>query len=197
METALAQVVRLRDLLDDSATSYEQVAAHLDGLDAVERVRQCRALSKRQLRRLYDVAGAGPALTAEEMVSSAKEGQPVRYCGLNSLPLFRKFEKHFRSYEGQVVGINVQWHSFAVGPGYFTCGPADGKPNELLFDYTRVPAKAPDGWPRPRPNRGFPLRWVFKDMHDLNRRVSRDVVIGAATRLGRPINQFYVLARAE
>ena len=42
--------------------------------------------------------------------------------------------------------------------------------------------------------RGLP-RLVYKDMYDYCRRVTDDVVIGAATRLGKPIGQYFVLAR--
>ncbi len=81
-----------------------------------------------------------------------------------------------------------------TGPGYFTV-EQDG--NELLIDYTRVPAQSdvPQGWPKVQPNNRGLSHFVYKNMHDFCRRVSADVVIGQATKLGKPIGQYFVLAR--
>ena len=43
-------------------------------------------------------------------------------------------------------------------------------------------------------NRGLSIL-VYKDLHDFCRRVSRDVIIGQATRLGKPMRQYFVLVR--
>ena len=69
--------------------------------------------------------------------------------------------------------------------------------NELLIDYTKVPRQeqAPASWPPVLPNNRGLSHFVYKNMHDFCRRVSRDVVIGQATRLGKPIHQYFVLAR--
>jgi hypothetical protein len=122
-------------------------------------------------------------------------GETAIFSGLNSLPLFRKFEKRFaRTARGKVIGFNFQAMSFITGPGYFTVEPAG---NELLIDYTKVPgqADAPAGWPKVKPNERGLSRFVYKNLHDFCRRVSRDVLIGQATHLGKPIHQYFVLVR--
>jgi hypothetical protein len=72
---------------------------------------------------------------------------------------------------------------------------APDRPREILFDYTRVPSTAPEGWPPVKPNTGGTAKLVYGGMHDFCRRVSSTVIIGAATRLGKPIDAYFVLAR--
>ncbi len=176
-------------------SALEAIERHLDGLDPVARIRECRALSGAELAKLFALAESAGPLRADDLVS---DGKTVRYAGKNSLPALRYFEKHFARCAGQVVGINVQTMSFATGPGYFTCtGPVEGRSNELLFDYTQVPPSGPEGWPAPRSNSQWISRFVFHNLHDHNRRVSREVVIGSATKLGKPMNQYYILARLD
>jgi hypothetical protein len=172
------------------------VKAHLDALGADERVAQCRTLGKQQQRRLWELAqeGGGLALAPDDLVAPG-DGGMVRWYGRNSLPLFRVFEKHFIRHDGAVVGLNAEGINWLVGPGYFTCVTDPGRPGEVLIDYTRVPAQAPSGW-RPARSNSFGVSFfVYRNMHDYLRRVSDHVVIGAATRLGNPIGQYFVLAR--
>ena len=182
-------------------TAHAQIATiaqHLDGLSPAERVAECRALGGKQLAQLWEVAKGGAQLALEDFVPAASEGTPVRFCGKNSLPAFTHFEKHFVRKAGTIVGINVQKLAFVTGPGYFTCDTMSDRAGEVLFDYTRVPSTPPvSDWPAPRSNRSGCSFFVYRDMHDYNRRVSKDVVIGMATRLGKPAGQYYVLARAS
>ena len=71
--------------------------------------------------------------------------------------------------------------------------------SELLIDYTKVPTQdlsAPSRLAQGQAQRSGLCRiFVYKNMHDFCRRVSRDVVIGQATRLGKPIHQYFVLVR--
>ena len=185
----------LAALVTSSEVSREALAAHLDALSPTERVAECRALTGRQMKRLYDLA-AGSTLLPEDFVStSLAPGVTVRYAGKNSLPLFAIFEKHFARHEGEVVGMNLHAMTWATGPGYFVLHPAPERPGEVLFDYNQVPASAPPGWPVPRGNAGGISRFVFKDLHDFNRKVSRDVIIGSAWRRDRPMNSYYIIAR--
>ena len=183
------------DLLGRSDVTQAQLAAHLDALDTEERVRQCRALGKKQQKRLWEVCADAPAFTLEDLISSTETGT-VRWAGKNSLPLFTHFEKRFARHEGMVVGYNhnpgLQWFT---GPGYFVTVPAPERPREILFDYTRVPSTAPSGWPPVKTNAGGTGKLVYGNMHDFCRRVSQTVIIGAATRLGTPIDAYFVLAR--
>ena len=62
-------------------------------------------------------------------------------------------------------------------------------------DYREVPPERPPGWPEVEPNdRGF-SRFVFRDMVDYMRRVSRDVFIGSAHRGGKETGNYFVLCR--
>jgi hypothetical protein len=179
------------DLLRGQPTQAE-LAAHLDALDAAERVRQCRALDGAAQRRLWAACAGAPAFTLDDLVPGAG---PVTWAGKNSLPTFSWFEKRFARQGGAVIGYNHQAMRWLTGPGYFTVVSSPSEPKELLFDYTRVPAEAPAGWPPIKPNtRGFSF-FVYRNMQDFCRRVSGDVIIGSATRLGKPIDSYFVLAR--
>lgn len=183
------------DLLGRSDVTQAQLAAHLDGLDAEERVRQCRALGKKLQKRLWEVCADAPAFTLEELIPSTETGT-VRWAGKNSLGVFTHFEKRFVRQNGVIVGYNfnpgVAWFT---GPGYFTTVQAPDRPREILFDYTRVPSTAPAGWPPVKPNTGGTAKLVYGNMHDFCRRVSSTVIIGFATRLGKPVDAYFVLAR--
>ena len=183
----------LASLLDSPDVNLAAIETHLDGLDAAARVVECRALGKAQLAKLWGAAAPAGPLKLDDFVGS--DGEKVEFAGKNSLPLFTHFEKHFTRQGGEVIGINVGSTQFATGPGYFTCDATAERPSEIRFDYTRVPASAPAGWPTPKSNRGGLSYFVYRDMHDYNRRVAKGVVIGAATRLGTPIDAYYVLAR--
>jgi hypothetical protein len=183
----------LRELLELPDVVAATLEAHLDAREPLARIGECRALSARHLARLWELT-AGGLLALDDFLGS--DGKPMEFAGKNSLPMFTHFEKHFVRHGGEVVGINVGATSFATGPGYFTCDVTDEKPGEVRFDYTRVPSEKPvEQWPSPRSNASGISFFVYRNMHDYNRRVSKDVVIGAATRLGKPIGQYYVLAR--
>jgi hypothetical protein len=119
----------------------------------------------------------------------------VIFAGKNSLPMFTWFEKRFARQGGRIVGYNHQTMSWFTGPGYFTLAPSAERPKEVLFDYTTVPQTAPADWPPPRPNSAGFSKLVYNNLHDFCRRVARDVVIGEATRLGKPMNSYFLLAR--
>lgn len=188
-ETTLAALLARPDC------TQPMLAAHLDALDVEARVRECRALGKRLQRRLWEVAADAPAFTLEDLIPSTETGTVI-WAGKNSLPMFTHFEKRFARQNGVVIGYNespgIAWFS---GPGYFTTVQAPDRPKEILFDYTRVPATAPAGWPPVKANTSGTAKLVFGGMHDFCRRVSQTVIIGAATRLGKPIDAYFVLAR--
>lgn len=185
------------ELLDQPQTTLADLQAHLGALSPETRIAESRALGKRQQARLFELAGDAPALTPEHMVEGVGDGEPVRWYGKNTLPAFRLFEKRFRRHEGAVVGYNhnADFQTFFVGPGYFVCRVDEAQPDELLIDYTKLPATAPSAWPALKPNSAGLSRFVYFNMYDRCRRVSDTVVIGAATRLGRPIGQYFVLCR--
>ena len=73
-------------LMRQSAPTQAQLAAHLDALDATQRVEQCRALGKKMQRRLWEICAEAPAFTLEDLIPSTETGT-VRWAGKNSLPL--------------------------------------------------------------------------------------------------------------
>lgn len=170
------------------------LAAYLDGLDWQGRVREVRSLSRTALGMLYDRCEKAPAPTLDEFVPPSAVGKTIRYAGLNNLPMFRQFEKRFtRTKSGTIVGFNFQTMSPFTGPGYFTTQMAG---NEIVIDYTVLPSAedVPADWPTVKPNNRGLSHFVYKNMKDYCRRVSRDVYIGHATRLGKSMPNYFVLA---
>jgi hypothetical protein len=185
----------LGSLLARADITQAQLEAHLNALSTEARVAEVTALDGKQQKRLWEVCAGAPAFTLEDLVPSSLGETPVHYAGKNSLPMFTKFEKRFARIDGAVVGYNFQAMSFVTGPGYYTVEVSEKDPKELLFNYTKVPARGAAGWPPVKPNDAGLSRFVYKNLHDYNRRVSRDVLIGFATRLGKPMDSYYVLAR--
>ena len=183
-------------LLIGAGADPTALAAFLDGLDDAARVREVRSLSRKDLGALYERCQSAPPLTLSDFVpQSIPVGKTIICAGLNNLPMFRTFEKRLvRTATGQVFGFNFQSMSFVTGPGYFAITESG---NELLFDYTKVPSQSdvPADWPKVVPNDSGLSNFVYKDLHDFCRRVSRDVLIGHATRRGESMPQYFVLAR--
>ncbi len=184
------------EMIDRTAPA-DEIAAHLDGLAAKDRVREVLALNGRQLAKLFELTKGKGAVTLAEFVARAEE--TTIYELRNGLPVFNVSQKRFfRPKDGEVVGYN---HAdplamFFAGPGYFFA--RDGDDGELLFDYTRLPALQPPGWPAIKPNaRGVIPRATYADMIDYGRRVSKHTVIGAAYRHGKPRNQHFILTLCE
>ena len=173
--------------------SAADIAAHLDRLDSRRRIRQVRACGAGLQKKLWNIARGHARLDVASFVP--EPDRTVVYCGRNSLPVFKIFEKRFwrPGAGGEVVGYNHQTMSVATGPGYFvTRDSADG---EILFDYTADPRLQPPGWPDIKPNKGLVAGAVYGGMIDYNRRVSKHTVIGSATRKGKPMGAFYLLTR--
>ena len=187
----------LRDLLEKPDTTLADLQRHLDALDGKTRIAECRQLGRRQQIRLFDLARDGAPVTPEDMVASARDGEPVPWYGKNSLPAFTHFEKHFRRHEDKIVGFNSNpFHvTMVTGPGYYVCTPDASRPKEIVIDYTQLPARAPAGWPKVKRNTSGASIFVYGHMKDYCRRVSDTVVIGAAERKGKPIGAYFVLCR--
>jgi hypothetical protein len=192
----------LSDLLRDASVTQPQLAAHLDGLDSAARVQQIRALDKAAQKRLWEACASAPAFTVEQLVAGVAPGTPVIWAGKNSLPLFTVFEKRFASIVvpggTAVLGYNHQASSWMTGPGYFTAIPSPESAKEVRIDYTKEPAattNVPAGWPAIKPNKAGLSRFIYNNLYDYLRYVSKDVCIGFATRLGKPMDSYFVLAR--
>jgi hypothetical protein len=171
------------------------IAAHLDALSPAARVAECLALPGRLEARLFEHVKGHAPITVEELVSPA--GATVIYELKNNLPVFNISQKRFfRPAQGETVGYNHTTGLAATfaGPGYFFVQAGEG--GEVVFDYTRLPTLRPEGWPEIRPNTGLVPGAVYGEMIDVVRRVSRDTVIGAAYRHGKPRNAWFLLTRA-
>lgn len=166
------------------------IAEALDQLDHDARVNWMRGLSRGQLRALYALAAEGGPLDAEWFVG--EEGEIVICEGQNSLPAFTRFQKRFVRWEGRIQGYNHQTLSPITGPGHFTVRQEGA---EVLIDYNLVPPTKPDAFPPLQPNERGISRLVYGFMIDRVRRVSRDCVIGAAEKHGKPMGAWFMLTR--
>ena|SRR5258706_342641 len=184
------------ELINAADASLTTIEAHLDSLAFADRVAAVRHLSGGAQKRLFKLCERAFPLSLDELVPPAlSDGQEVIFLGSNSLPLFTTLEKHLARKLGTVIGFNRQPFDWLTGPGYFTATPSKDRPG-VLFDYTKVPERGLDNWPEARSNaQGF-SRLVFMNLHDYCRRVSKDVVIAQATRLGKAMDTYFVMARA-
>lgn len=188
-------------LLADRASAAE-IAEHLDSLSGTRRVAEAIALQGKQVGHLYDAVGGSEPLTVEDFVPpDASTHATFIFEGRNSAPAFSRFQKRFaRLPDGLVIGHNEQLWSFLSGPGYFVLRPpaADAPaPDELYFDYTSPPGRAPTGWPRYRPNTWGPSLLIYGHMKDYMRRVARGVVVGKAYKHDAFAGFYFLLARAD
>jgi hypothetical protein len=145
-------------------------------------------LPKREMKKLWE---EGLPVRLDEVVGA--EGEVVVQEGQNDLlPFFDRFEKHVVRREGGAQGINVQPWSFVTGPGHFSLRQEG---DEVWFDYTVVPASAPDGWPPVVSNEGGLSRLVYGFMIDRLRGVVPGVTVGKVFRHGKPEEHYFMLYR--
>ncbi len=180
--------------LIDKGASATDIAAHLDGLDEGERVGQVRACGGSQQKKLWDLIEGHGKVDVSGFVPDSE--QTVIYAGRNSLPVFNFFQKRFwrPADGGPIVGFNYQSMSKFTGPGYFHT--KDWEKGEILFDYTELPTLRPPGWPAIKPNKGLIAGPVYGGMKDYCRRVSEKTVLGIATKMDKPMGQFFLLTHA-
>lgn len=178
----------LGGMLGPGRVTRAEITAHLDPLDKQARIAECLALSKAQLKRLWHLASTEPG-EAQELVG---ERHTAVFAGRNSLRVFTRFEKRFSRSGGAIIGYNRHSLGRLIGPGYFTVTAA---PSGLLFDYSKVPEQAPDGWPRVTPNtQGF-ANPVYGGLLDDAAWVARNVIIGSARRGDVSLDSYFILAR--
>lgn len=181
--------------LISAGADVAMLAAYLDGLDPEARVRDAQSVPGKLMPALYERC-EGATLTLKDMVPEGTPvGQQVIFAGRNDLLMFRLFEKRFaRTQDGAIIGYNEQTMRAFTGPGFFTVLPAG---DEIVIDYTKLPdpKDVPEIWPAVKPNARGLSHFVYKDMQDYCRRVSRDVVIGHATKHGESIGHYFILAR--
>ncbi len=188
---------RLVELLRAERPDRTEIAAFLDGLSHGERMAAMTALGGPGLQgRLYASAAGAPRVTLADLVPP--DYQPLReviFHGKNSLPAFTLFQKRFCRPPGrgeELWGYNHQSLAWLTGPGYFV---VHEEPVGAAIDYRQVPPQGCPGWPAVKPNdRGFSW-FVYRDMVDYLRRVSKHVLIGRATRHGKELDNYFVLCR--
>ncbi len=192
----------LAELLSHDSPDMAAIEAHLDALDAGERLAEVRALRRVHQARLFDAAAGHRAASLEHLVPAGRGVmQEVVHEGKNSLPAFNHFAKVFALPERgapEVWGYNRagSFIETVVGPGYFVAYPHE-VPGELLVDYLRVPPRRASHWPEILPNSARLSFFVYKGTQDILRGVSRHVTIGRATKAGKDISAWFVLCRRD
>jgi hypothetical protein len=185
------------------------IAAYLDGLGPEERLAETRTLGRDDQRRLYEKAAASPPLALTDFVpEGARAREEIIHDGRNTLPLpsgLKLFQKRFcRPEEGggeRLFGYNQSPFLRTIGPGFFVAVPTSGNAawearGAVVVDYFRVPDGAvTEGWPEVVPNtRGLQV-FVYHRTRDFMRRVSAHVTIGAAYKVEKPLDHYFVLCR--
>jgi hypothetical protein len=189
---------RLLGLIRAEPPDPAAIAAFLDGCPGADRLAAIRALSGvRVQRRLYQAVERAPRVTMADFVPpDAPPLKEIIFEGKNSLGAFTLFQKRFcRPPRGgdELWGYNHQSLAWLTGPGYFVVHEDGGR--GAAIDYRHVPPEKPPAWPEVKTNdRGF-SRFVYRDMVDYMRRVSRDVFIGSAHREGKETGNYFVLCR--
>ena len=65
-----------------------------------------------------------------------------------------------------------------------------------MVDYFQIPdGPVPEGWPRVIPNTRGLQTFVYHRTRDFMRKVSKHVTIGAAYKVERPLDHYFVLCR--
>jgi hypothetical protein len=191
---------RLRAHLDADPPDRDAIAALLDGGTHAERMAAVTSLGGPALQgRLWTAVAGAPTVTLADLVPpDAPPLREVIFHGKNSLPAFTLFQKRFcwppeGAAAGRLWGYNHQALAWLTGPGYFVVHPEGDAP--AAIDYRLVPPAHPPNWPDVRPNDVGLSRFVYRDMVDYLRRVSRHVLIGRATRHGKDLPNYFVLCR--
>jgi hypothetical protein len=182
----------------EAATSQREISLTLDSLSHEERLREVESVAGEAQRRLYRIAAAD--LKLQDLIPAGiLPLQEVIFYGKNSLPLFSTFQKRMcRSKDGlRVWGYNFQSLGWLTGPGYFGVADDSDRSGEILVDYTKTPQDFPADWPSFQPNNKGVSRFVYDQMKDYLRRVSKNVFIGEATKRGKSMNQYFLLCRFD
>jgi hypothetical protein len=197
-------VTTLCDLLREDPVDLPKIAAHLDLLDPDRRVAEVHAVPGALQGKLFHAAKGWHPLALAHFVPDAQPDRSlVRHYGKNSLPLglhaFTWFEKRFARPE---PGAKVAWgyNHGATGPflgwGHFVLrsGPDSG---EMHVDYYSLPKERLPGAPELAPQTRGLSRFVYGNMIDVLRGVSRHVCIGRAVKFGKPTGNYFLLCREE
>ena len=175
----------LSHLMKAKQPDAEAMAAHLNALPVEQQVAEVRALSIKNVHRLWFAAEPNGTIDLNHLVpAEIAEGTPVHHMGINTLPMGRFFEKRFArapGNPGELWGYNHQSLAWLTGPGYFVVHEAGTEGEDLLFiDYRSVPEGDVAGWPARAHNNSGIAKLVYGGMQDYMRRVSDRVSVGRA-----------------
>lgn len=197
----------LSQKLADPKMTIGELAAWLDAMSHDVRMEAMSHTTPAEQKRLWELAGTGPAITAEHFVPA---GVPplttVVHHGRNTLPVFRSFKKPMcRPEDGsnRFFGYNDSPTGWFLGPGCFVNVPTAGNPEweargAWVVDYFQVPdGPVPAGWPKVVPNHVGLQVLVYHKTRDFMRRVSGHVSIGAAYKVEKPLGAYFTLVRED
>lgn len=179
-------------------TTQEELEEFLDRMDHESRLHEIYSLTPEAQAKLYQMAKVG--VNENDLIpKDFPANREVIFYGLNTLPLFRKFQKRMcRSENGKTIwGYNFQKLKWFTGPGYFVVDEKTDRPGEVMLDYTRTPDRNPESWPKLKSNETGVSKLVYGGMKDYLRRVSSHVFIGEATKDNKGMNQYFILCRDE
>ncbi len=174
----------------------KRIAQVFDEISHAGRVAAIGRLSLADQAALFEAAAGFRAITLDDFVpKSVKIGTPVIHYGVNSLKAFTHFQKRWcRMAPGdELIGYNHQMMQWLTGPGYFT--GKQGKPGEVLIDYTITPTEKPESWPKIQANSSGPASVVYGGMIDVMRGISTHVTIGRAQKKGKFVDNWFLLCR--
>jgi hypothetical protein len=197
---------QLQALIGDTTSGIEAVAALLNGLSEDEKLGALRSLGRGAQRLLYRKAAPSRPLTLSDFVPATRVPlDAVRHAGTNTLPLpgsLRYFEKRFcRPEDGsaRLFGYNESPFVGTIGPGFFVAVPTAGKPEwerrgGVVVDYFQIPdGPVAASFPPVVPNTKGLQRFVYHQTRDFMRRVSDRVTIGAAYKIEKALDHYFVL----
>lgn len=200
--------MNLHDRIWDAAADITSIGAYLDGLGAAERLAETRTLGRKDQRHLYEKAASARPLGLDDFVPAGTRARAeVIHDGRNTLPLpgpLKLFQKRFcrpESGEGRLFGYNQSPFVSTIGPGFFvtvlTAGNATWeRRGAVVVDYFQVPdGPVAEGWPKVVPNTKGLQVLVYNKTRDFMRRVSQHVSIGAAYKVEKALDHYFILCR--
>lgn len=194
--------MQLRQMVHDPSVSIHQIGAWLDGLSHDERLAAMYTLRRKDQRVLFDKCDATTPIGEDFYVPPGTPDltQVIHY-GINTLPLFRKFQKRFCRSGSDIVGYNEGFTRPIIGPGYYVAHTTDGNDAWLqrgpyVVDYFMIPTgEVAPGWPRVKPNSQGLQFLVYNHTRDFMRRVSSHMSIGVAFKNETALGAWFVLCR--
>jgi hypothetical protein len=200
--------VDLTRLIWDDSVGIDELGAALDAADPEVRRTAARALDRADQRALYRKAKAASPLTLAHFVPGDRAPlEQVRHYGRNTLPTpgnLRLFEKRFcKPSDGsnRLFGYNESPFLGLIGPGFFVAVTTETHPSwvergAVVIDYFQTPdGPVASGWPPVVPNTKGLQRFVYNKTRDFMRKVSTHVSIGAAYKVEKALDHYFILVR--